>query len=288
MSTERNQKAQAGPDCIEASGPFPFKTHRLFRHPGGQLQEWQSRHHRKRILPRRELGTKLLARLISHGAWLPRESNWWIGVLFAVGAVLFCVASVLCLLDIAAKTANVIYFLGSLPFTLAAYLQLYQAANVDPLPSEPGASSDRRSIVGWRPHDIGWLSCALQFVGTVLFNFNTFDAMLPSLSWFQQDLLVWIPNFVGSILFLASGYLAWMEVSHAYWAWKIRDLSWWVTFLNLLGCAGFMVSAVLAITLPSQTPEVRVTLSVAFTLQGAVCFLMGALLMLPEASDASG
>jgi hypothetical protein len=39
---------------------------------------------------------------------------------------------------------------------------------------------------GWSPRDIGWLSCALQFIGTLLFNVNTFDAMLPDLSWLSK------------------------------------------------------------------------------------------------------
>ncbi|PQO35256.1 hypothetical protein C5Y96_09450 [Blastopirellula marina] len=228
----------------------------------------------------------MLARLVAQGAWLPQELNWWIGVLFAIGAVFFCVASIFCLLDVATKAANVVYFLGSIPFTLAAYFQLYQAANADPLPSVASEGSFRRSYFGWQPSDIGWLSCATQFVGTLLFNFNTFDAMLPSLSWFEQDLLVWIPNLIGSALFLVSGYLAFIEVGHSYWAWMPKDLSWWVTFVNLLGCIGFMVSAVLAITLPGQPEPLRVTLSIVFTLQGAFCFFWGALLMLPEASPA--
>ncbi|WP_315853392.1 hypothetical protein [Bremerella alba] len=233
------------------------------------------------------LGTKLLARLISHGVWLPRDLNWWIGVVFAIGAALFSIASILSLLDIAVDAVNVIYFLGSIPFTFAAYLQLYQAANADPLPSNGKVVGNYRSYLGWKPRDIGWLSCAFQFVGTVLFNINTFDAMLPLLSWFEQDLLVWIPNIVGSILFLVSGYLAFIEVGHAYWAWKPRDLSWWITFTNFLGCVGFMISAVLAIGLPVPASPLRITLSVAFTLQGAICFCLGALLMLPEASHVS-
>jgi len=252
------------------------------------LQEWHSRHHRKKLLRHGPLRSKLLGRLISDGAWLPRELNWWIGVVFAVGAALFCVASILCLIDIATSAANLIYFMGSLPFTLAAYLQLYQAANVDPLPSAVTARSGRRAVFGWRPHDIGWLSCSTQFVGTLLFNFNTFDAMMPGLSWLAQDLLVWIPNFVGSILFLVSGYLAFIEVGHAYWAWRPRDLSWCLTLVNLLGCIGFMISAVLAVVLPGEPAPLRVTWSVAFTLQGAICFLLGALLMLPESSRGSG
>jgi hypothetical protein len=135
---------------------------------------------------------------------------------------------------------------------------------------------------GWRPQDIGWLSSALQFVGTILFNINTLDAMLPSLDWLQQDLEIWAPDFIGSILFLASGYLAFIETSHAHWAWKPKSISWWVVFINLLGCVAFMISAVLAVVLPGATITSMVTLSIVFTLIGAIGFLVGSLLMLPE------
>ena len=139
------------------------------------------------------------------------------------------------------------------------------------------------TLFGWRPHDIGWLSCALQFVGTILFNFNTFDAMIPSLTWFQEDLVIWAPNIVGSILFLASGYLAFIETCHAHWAWKPKSISWWVVFTNLLGCVGFMISAIFAIFLPGPPNIEAVTISILFTLLGAIGFLVGSLLMLPEA-----
>ena len=205
------------------------------------------------------------------------------------GSLLFAVASVLSLFPLLAKAwsldatqINAIYFMGSIPFTTAAYLQLFQAANSGQFQPDSSASPSHVKLLGWKPHDIGWLSCALQFVGTILFNFNTFDAMLPSLTWFQQDLLIWAPNIFGSILFLASGCLAFVETCHAWWAWKPRSISWWVVFINLLGCIGFMASACLAIVLPG-TPNIEVIhLSILFTLLGAICFFVGSLLMLPE------
>jgi hypothetical protein len=221
---------------------------------------------------------------------MPRELNWWIGVIFAIGALLFAIASVLSLAPKLAQAwsldtagINRVFFAGSIPFTIAAYLQLFQSANVDEFLGEETGPSKRLKLFGWRPHDIGWLSCALQFPGTILFNFNTFDAMIPSLTWFQEDLVIWAPNMIGSILFLASGYLAFIEICHAHWAWKPASLSWWVVFANLLGCIGFMASAPFAIFLPGPTNIEAVTLSVVFTLLGAIGFLAGSLLMLPEA-----
>ena len=222
--------------------------------------------------------------------WMPRELNWWIGNVFAVGSVLFALGSVLSLAPVLARAwsldttqINAIFFAGSIPFTVAAYLQLYQAANAGEFSPAGSGAPERRRLVGWRPHDAGWLSCALQFIGTVLFNLNTFDAMIPSLTWFEQELVVWAPNIVGSTLFLASGYLAFMETCHGYWVWKPGEISWCVVFANLLGCIGFMVSAVFAIALPGGPNVEAVTISLGFTLLGAVGFLAGSLLMLPEA-----
>ena len=278
-----------GWECIEAEGAPPFITRRLFRDLDGSLREWLSRKHRKNLIAR-EIGlAEALGRLLVRCLWMPGELNWWIGTLFAFGSLLFALASVLLLspelaatLSQSSTVGNSIYLAGSIPFTIAAYLQLYQAANAGALPDEEDQAEGRRKLLGWKPHDAGWLSCALQFVGAVLFNFNTYDALLSGLSWLQTDLLVWIPNFAGSVLFLASGYLAYIEICHHYWGWRPENLSWWIVIINLLGCVGFMGSALFAMTLPGPPVDWMDNVSLAFTLQGAICFFLGAVLMLPE------
>ena len=279
-------------DRAEKTGPWPFVTRRVVASVDGTTRFWSSRHHRKG-LRYIEAAEKRLGQAIAGSKWrclwMPGQLNWWIGTIFAVGSLLFAVASVLSLVpslaqawSLDATQVNAIFFMGSIPFTIAAYLQLFQAANAGDF--QPGGTPlpSPFKLLGWRPHDVGWLSCALQFIGTILFNVNTFDAMLPSLNWFQQDVLIWAPNIIGSILFLSSGYLAFSETSHGYWAWKPASISWWVVLINLLGCVGFMISALLAIVLPG-TPNMEVVhLSIFFTLLGAVCFFVGSLLMLPE------
>ncbi len=267
-------------NCVEETGAWPFVTRRVFESADGTRRTWSSRHHRKGLLVRDVAAPERLGSVLLRCLWMPGQLNWWIGIIFALGALLFAMASVLSLSPTLAQAVsldsmaiNSMFFAGSIPFTTAAYLQLFQAANADEI--------DRPRLFGWRPSDAGWLSCAIQFVGTVLFNFNTFDAMIPSLNWFHQDLLVWVPNIIGSILFLASGYLAFIEACHAYWAWQPGNISWWVVFTNLLGCVGFMISAIFAISLPTANPE-AITISIAFTLLGAIGFLAGSLLMLPE------
>ncbi|WDQ14842.1 hypothetical protein [Rhodopirellula sp. P2] len=270
------------PPVIEASGAWPFVS-RSVRLIEGTRQVWNSRPHRKGTIPR------AFPRVA--GIFSAEYLNAWIGTVFAVGAACFVVASCGSLFPwmmegtVSGDHLNAIYFAGSIPFTTAAGLQLFQAATASARLDDGGL--DRPVGFGWYPRDIGWLSSALQFVGTVLFNFNTFDAMSPSLNWLQQDLVVWGPDLVGSILFLASGYLAFIETCHAHWAFQPRSLTWWIVWINLLGCVGFMISACFAFVLPGGMSERAITVSTAWTLQGAVCFLIGALLTLFE-SPGSG
>lgn len=220
------------------------------------------------------------------------QLNAWIGWLFVLGATHFVVASLLILFPGLAEEwsvntvgVNASYFAGSIPFTVAAYLQLFQAANQPPMEHETQSNREgRRVLFGWQPDDAGWLSCALQFVGTLCFNLNTFDAMMPSLTFIEYDVMVWVPNVVGSLLFLASGYLAFIEVCHRFWDWHPSSLSWWVVFVNLLGCIAFLFSSFCAILLPGITGAQLETLAVIFTLVGACCFLQSSMMMLVESA----
>lgn len=280
---------KAKSELVEATGPWRFITRRVYRRQGGEQWVWRSRHHRKR-LGQTVTATQVLREVgVRQILWQPNKLNWWIGVTFALGASLFVLGSILCLApglaarwDLSSLGINAIFFTGSVPFTTAAYMQLFQSANAGDGPPDDREERKRVALLGWRPHDVGWLSCALQFVGTILFNFNTFDAMIPGMDWLQEDLTVWLPDVLGSVLFLASGYLAYTETCHASWGWKPSSLSWWITFVNLLGCIAFMVSALFAFV-PPKTPDFDAAgISLGFTLLGALGFLVGALLMLPE------
>ncbi len=277
--------------CVETKGPWPFVTRRVYLATDQSKWIWSSRHHRKRLLLSAAGEPENITVALSSCLWMPLRLNWWIGVVFAIGSLLFVLASGLSLAPHLAAAwsldstgINSIFFTGSIPFTIAAYLQIYQAANAGEFISNEAPETKRPKLIGWRPHDIGWLSSALQFLGTILFNINTFDAMLPGLDWLQQDLFVWAPDVVGSTLFLASGYLAFIETCHTHWAWKPLSISWWAVFTNLSGSVAFMISAVFALVLPGQ-PNVEVmTISVVFTLIGAFGFFIGSLLMIAETS----
>ncbi|CAA6676942.1 MULTISPECIES: hypothetical protein [unclassified Lentimonas] len=280
--SEANPSKHQAPQLIKAAGAWPFITHRIYRHVDGARRAWHSRHHRKGLnLPK--AGERYpIASVLARSLWQPKVLNWWIGLVFIIGASGFALGSLLCLIPAWPKAwglseteINAIFFAASIPFTTAGYLQLYQAANA-------GRTDGKRHWFGWKPKDAGWLSCALQFVGTVMFNFNTFDALLSNLNREAELLLIWTPNVLGSILFLLSGYIAFIEICHRHWAIKPKQISWWVTFINLLGCIAFMISACFAFV-PEHAPSFdAVEISIVFTLAGALCFLLGSYLMWPE------
>ncbi len=105
--------------------------------------------------------------------------------------------------------------------------------------------------------------------------------MIDDLAWRQQDLLIWTPNLFGSICFLVASQAALMEVSHSYWSWQPRDLSWWIAVINMLGSVLFMISALAAFVVPGGR-AVDPLIANLGTLGGALCFLAAAYLLIPE------
>jgi hypothetical protein len=82
-----------------------------------------------------------------------------------------------------------------------------------------------------------------------------------------------------------SSYLAWAEVCHGAGRLKFRDVSWWIVVLNLLGSIAFGVSAVASkYVAPGEVRNIALTN--AGTWLGAVCFFVGAVLLVPEARRA--
>ncbi len=86
---------------------------------------------------------------------------------------------------------------------------------------------------------------------------------------------------LGSVCFLVASHAALMEVSHHVWSWQPRVLSWNITTINMLGSVLFMVSAVASFVEPG--PALAAPWLANFgTFAGALCFLAGAYLLIPE------
>jgi hypothetical protein len=183
-----------------------------------------------------------------------------------------------------AATANRIFCVGSLFFTIAAYLQLLEAANND-VTETLGSPRARWHWWGWKPRNLGWLGSAFQLAGAVAFNINTADAMIAGLSWEQEDLLVWTPNAIGSACFLICSALAWVELSHGAWSFAPRSVSWWSVAVNAIGSAAFAVSAAYSLVRPGLPDAQELWLAGFFTFVGALCFLVASYLLIPELFD---
>jgi hypothetical protein len=263
-----------GWSCVAANGPGPFVTRATFMRPDGALVAWTSRNHRKRHSPLDE----------GRGStwWAPRAIGWWIGVLFALGATCFALGAMPAYASLVGNgIAGLTFFLGSIPFTTAAFLQYLQTVNARGAP--PGVDSPRRfRVLTWEPRRIDWLSSTVQFVGTLFFNVSTFRAMYTSLTTTQVNHLVWRPDAYGSTCFLIASLLAWMEVGHGIWSWHPRSLSWLIAALNVAGSVAFGVSAITAYAVPTTGEPLNVALMNLGTFVGGLCFLAGGILLLPE------
>ena len=126
------------------------------------------------------------------------------------------------------------------------------------------------------------LDCCRHAVARIaLFNHSTFAALAHNLSASEADKHVWRPDVFGSVLFLVSSAFAISALGAGSWRPRLRDLPWWIAWLNMLGSVAFMVSAIAGFVVPSTGTMLDLRLDNAGTLIGAVCFLVGAALMGP-------
>jgi hypothetical protein len=194
----------------------------------------------------------------AHAASADTAVDWttrWIGVLFAIGSTCFLVAPFPGFVELVGSEVDAaVFFVGSLFFTSAALLQT--------LHSDGGL--DR------------W-ACLVQFLGTLFFNVTTFRAFQTGLDATEYDRLVWRPDARGSICFLVSGVMSYVLVRRL----SHRSAEWRIAAINLAGCVAFGISAVAGYVVPSTGSAIDLAAANAWTALGALCFLVGALMLLP-------
>jgi len=108
---------------LEWHGFLGFPPRIRYQLPNTEEVEWMSRRQRKRKRYTRAGQTKAW--------WESVRISKWMCVLFMIGSFAFAAGALLCF-DISLPTIvpGVIFFLGSLFFTSAAYLQFLEAINV--------------------------------------------------------------------------------------------------------------------------------------------------------------
>lgn len=275
----------AGWTVVRTWGPLRFTTHALLERPDGTEVEWSSRRHRKG-LGLRPPGRRRLGNLAARWGGRPAPSSWWMGALFGIGSICFAVGSLPLYFDhISASVVAATFFVGSVFFTSAAYLQ-YREVLRAPEGVLAGSPRPRRlaSLVGWTPRRLDWWAAVVQLVGTVFFNVTTFAATRTDLSLTQERRLIWAPDVFGSICFLVASWLAYSEVNRGVLPRSDRSVGWTITALNLAGSIAFGASAIGARYLRTTGDIANITLVNLGTFLGAVCFLAGAVLLPVESA----
>ena len=239
--------------------------------PDGSVVRLESRRHRKHQKP-----------AVGLTWWAPRARGWWIAILFAVGSLLFAVGSVPGYASAVGTVGDTVtYFVGSLFFTAASFLSYREAVDAAP----QGLNTARRRFFVYQPGRIDWWATAVQFVGTLYFNVSCGVAMAANLSAQATHQHVWRPDAIGSVCFLVSSVLSWYEVCHGWAAWRPASWSWWITLVNLIGSIAFGISAVAGYVNPVTGQVHNAGRADTQTLIGAICFLIGAILLLPERTE---
>jgi hypothetical protein len=257
-----------------------FVTWARYELADGSARTWSSRRHRKVGLVHEQ------HRSLARPWWQPRLLGWWVAVLFMLGSFLFALGSLPWYADaVDDRAVGVTYFVGSVVFTAAGYLQYVETINAPGAVEADGSGPRRLRLRAWQPSRIDWWACGVQVIGTVAFNISTAAAMAAQFTLGQQERLVWAPDMYGSIAFLLASTLAWLEVCHGWWRWRPRDISWRIAALNLAGSVAFQVSAVAAFIRPSTGELANLPLANLGTFVGAICFLIGAALLIPEMAD---
>jgi hypothetical protein len=218
----------------------------------------------------------------------PIALNAAIASLFIIGSALFALGSVPAYVNAVGATADsVTYFVGSIFFTAASFAQLVQAQT--PAMSEVDADSEHTPapVRFWAPrrHDRNWLAAIAQFPGTLFFNISTLAALAHNATAHQEDRRVWRPDFYGSMLFLIASVFAILALG-PFLSFRPRSFPWHIAWLNMIGSILFMLSAFASYVLPSTGELINSPVSLAGTLLGALCFLIGAILMFPAWSHA--
>ena len=179
-----------------------------------------------------------------------------IGVLFMIGSGCFAVASLPAASSVSDKVVGVVYFVGSIFFTTAAFEQLRVARG--------------KGTEVW--------AAGIQFAGTLFFNVTTFFGMYHHFSTHTSNLLVWSPDAFGSVCFLVSSVLAEIAVLHAVLLVR-RSAT-----LNLVGSIAFGISAVAGYVVPDTNELLNASIATSMTLVGALCFLWAARILVKPPS----
>ncbi len=126
-----------------------------------------------------------------------------------------------------------------------------------------------------------WLSAAIQFAGTILFNISTGAAVWAHATGVRRH-YVWAPDAMGSIAFLVSAALGVAAATIAIGLIALGSRDWQAEWINMIGSIAFGVSAIGAFFVRRTGITEDALVANLGTFLGALCFLGAALLVLPR------
>lgn len=186
---------------------------------------------------------------------------------FAVGSLCFLAGALPVYASwLGAVGTNLTFFIGSLFFTTAGFIQLSLSGR-----RAPHAHMNR-------PDRADWWAAAVQFAGTLLFNLSTGLALLAAVRDSTTPGVGWRPDAWGSLAFLVASALAVVATWERHELWDPDARTWHGTWLNLAGSVAFAASAVGAYVVPATAEPVSVMWTNLGTGLGAVCFFTAAIL----------
>jgi hypothetical protein len=190
----------------------------------------------------------------------------WMALFFVTGSACFLIGPFPGYAKLVGDGADAVtFFIGSVLFTIGGALQ------------SAGAFPERRA---GRDGRLAWRAAGIQSAGTLFFNVTTYRAMHTALTNAEYNKLVWRPDALGSVCFLASGIIAYRAAARHGWLPVRGGRGWWEPSVNLLGCVLFGIAAIAGHVVPTTGSMIDQAASNWNTALGAACFLACALFTL--------
>jgi hypothetical protein len=196
-------------------------------------------------------------------------------VAFILGGSFFALGAVFAQLAVGSReTVNITYLVGGFFFSLGGYTSIVLVVDMTNVERGPTRAMRMR---WWshQPHQLGWSSAVVLFVGTLLFAVSLVAAFAEGLTPRQSNGWIWLPDILGCVCFLVSGHLALVDVCGGRIGTRVHNLGWWVVVVNQIGSILFFLAGLAAFTRPATSRSLDIALVNWGTFAGAVCFAIG-------------
>ena len=248
--------------------------------PDGMSARWASRRARRRgLVELRDASGAVIGSFLAEPVTARRLArvNLVAAVSFVLGGSFFALGAFLAQTgNDAARNIDLVYLVGGFFFSLGGYASVLQAGNAPTEIDQDGSlTSARWRWWDLRPHNLGWLSAAVLFLGTLLFAVSLVAAFGENLTVRQENTWIWIPDMLGCVCFLLSGHLALLEVCQGRIGVRVHEIGWWIVFVNQVGSVLFFLAGLAAYTQPATSTALNLGVANWGTFLGAVCFVIG-------------